>query len=56
VAGIVDILERSGAREYTRRQAASHRDEALAELAAAGVVDGAARERLEGIVRSVITA
>jgi geranylgeranyl diphosphate synthase type I len=56
VAEIVEVLERSGAREYTRHQAASHRDEALAELAAAGVVDGPARERLEGIVRSVITA
>jgi geranylgeranyl diphosphate synthase, type I len=56
VAEIVRILERTGARDYTRDQARRHRDEALAELAAAGVVDGAARARLEGIITSVITA
>jgi geranylgeranyl diphosphate synthase type I len=56
VAEIVSILERVGAREYTRDQARRHRDEALAELAAAGVIDGAARERLEAIVVSVISA
>jgi geranylgeranyl diphosphate synthase type I len=52
----VTILERTGAREYTRQAARRYRDEALAELDAAGVVDGSARERLEGIIRSVITA
>lgn len=56
VAEIVSILERVGAREYTRDQARRYRDDALAELAAAGVVDGAARERLEGIIVSVINA
>jgi geranylgeranyl diphosphate synthase type I len=56
VGEIVRILERTGARDYTRDQARRHRDEALSELAAAGVVDGLARERLEGIIRSVITA
>jgi geranylgeranyl diphosphate synthase, type I len=56
VAEIVALLERTGARSYTREQARRHRDEALAELAAAGVVDGPARERLEGIITSVITA
>jgi geranylgeranyl diphosphate synthase type I len=52
VGEIVRILERSGARDYTRR----HRDEALAELDAAGVVDPAARARLEEIIVSVIAA
>ncbi len=56
IAEIVAILERVGARDFTREQAHRYRDEALAEIAAAGVVDGAARERLEGIIRSVISA
>jgi geranylgeranyl diphosphate synthase type I len=56
VVEILAILEGAGAREYTREQAALHRDRALASLEAAGVVDGAARERLESIVRSVISA
>jgi geranylgeranyl diphosphate synthase, type I len=56
VPEITAILERVGAREYTRDQARLHRDRALAELDAAGVVDGAARERLNGIVVSVISA
>ena len=56
VSEILAILEASGARGYTRDQAALHRDRALGELAAAGVVDGAARERLETVVRSVISA
>jgi len=56
VAGILGILDDVGAREYTRAQAALHRDRALAELAAANVVQRAARERLEEIVRSVISA
>jgi geranylgeranyl diphosphate synthase type I len=53
---IVAILERSGARDYTRDQARRHRDEALAELDAAGVVDPEARARLEEIIVSVIAA
>src|SRR3954454_7071926 len=56
VGEIVTILERSGAREYTRQAAHRYRDEALAELDAAGVIDGAARARLEGIIVSVIAA
>jgi geranylgeranyl diphosphate synthase, type I len=56
VEEIVRILERTGARDYTRDQARRYRDEALAELDAAGVVDGAARKRLEGIIVSVISA
>jgi geranylgeranyl diphosphate synthase type I len=53
---IVTILERTGAREYTRDQARRYRDEALAELDAAGVVQPAARQRLEEIIVSVISA
>ncbi|HYK96568.1 MAG TPA: polyprenyl synthetase family protein [Candidatus Dormibacteraeota bacterium] len=53
---IVDILERSGAREYTRDQARLHRDRALAALDAAGTLEREPRERLEEIVRSVISA
>jgi len=56
VTEIATILERVGARDYTRDQARRYRDEALAELDAAGVLDGAARERLEGIMLSVISA
>jgi geranylgeranyl diphosphate synthase type I len=53
---VMAILERNGAREFTRGQARRYRDEALAELVAAGVVDGRARERLEQIIVSVIAA
>jgi geranylgeranyl diphosphate synthase type I len=53
---IVAILERVGAREYTRDAARRYRDEALAELDAAGVVDPAARARLEQIIVGVISA
>ena len=56
IGDILAILETAGARAYTRDQAALHRDRALGELEVAGVVNGAARERLEGIVRSVISA
>ncbi len=56
VAEIIAILERSGAREYTRDEAHRYRDEALAELDAARVVTPAARERLEQIIMSVISA
>ena len=45
-----------GARDYTRDEARRHRDEALAELDAAGVVDREARARLEEIIVSVIAA
>ncbi len=53
---IVRILERVGARDYTRDTARRYRDEALAELDAAGVVSPAARARLEEIVVGVISA
>jgi geranylgeranyl diphosphate synthase type I len=56
VQDVIAILERTGAREYTRDQARRYRDEALAELDAAGVVLPAARERLEQIMVSVISA
>jgi geranylgeranyl diphosphate synthase type I len=53
---IVEILERVGARDYTRDTARRYRDEALAELDAAGVVSPAARARLEEIIVGVISA
>ena len=56
VRDVIAILERTGAREYTRDEARRYRDEALAELDAAGVVQPAARERLEEIMVSVISA
>jgi geranylgeranyl diphosphate synthase type I len=56
VAEIVRILERTGARDFTRTAARRYRDEALGELDAAGVVDARARERLEQIIVSVISA
>lgn len=51
-----DIMERTGSRAFTRGRAAAWRDEALSQLEASGIVDGEAMERLEAIVRSVITA
>ncbi len=56
VAEVIAILERTGAREYTRDEARRHRDEALAELDAAGVVRPEVRARLEEIIVSVISA
>jgi geranylgeranyl diphosphate synthase type I len=56
LAEAIAILERSGARDYTRDQARRYRDEALAELDAAGTVDAAARAGLERIIVSVISA
>jgi geranylgeranyl diphosphate synthase type I len=56
VTEIVELLERLGARDYTRDQAHRYRDAALAELGAAGVVQPAARARLEEIIVSVISA
>jgi geranylgeranyl diphosphate synthase type I len=56
VAEIVAILDRSGAREYTRGEAHRHRDAALAELDGMTAIDPAARDRLVGIISSVIAA
>ncbi len=53
---VLDILERVGAQEYTRSRARAYRDEALAELAASGHVDGASIERLGDVVRAAISA
>jgi geranylgeranyl diphosphate synthase type I len=53
---IVGILERVGARDYTRDTARRYRDAALAELDAAGVVLPVARARLEDIIVGVISA
>jgi geranylgeranyl diphosphate synthase type I len=50
------ILERTGAQDYTRAEARRWRDEAIAQLDAAGVVQPAAREKLAQIMRSVISA
>ena len=56
VSEAVSILERVGARDYTRGQARRFRDEALAELDAAGVVRPEARAELERIIVGVISA
>ncbi len=56
VAEAVAIMERSGSREFTRRRAREQRDAAMAQLAAAGVVDGEAMLRLRAIVESAISA
>jgi len=50
------ILERSGAREYTRNEAHKQRDEAISRIEAAGIVQGEALERLRLIVVSAISA
>jgi geranylgeranyl diphosphate synthase, type I len=50
------ILERSGARDETRRRAQAFREEALAELASSGVVEGDAFDRLRSIVGAAISA
>ncbi len=56
VAEITAILERAGARDYTRDQAQQHRDRAIASLDAAGTIQREPRERLEEIIRSAISA
>jgi len=56
VAATVELIERLGGRDYTRDQARSYRDKALAELDAAGVVDAAALESLRDIIVGVIKA
>lgn len=56
VAEAVALIERLGGRDYTRDQARRHRDQALAELEAAGVVDAEALESLRGIIVGVIKA
>ncbi len=50
------IIERTGARSYTRRRAREYRDEAVEQLERAGVVDIEALDRLRAIVVSAISA
>ncbi|HET7677207.1 MAG TPA: polyprenyl synthetase family protein [Candidatus Limnocylindrales bacterium] len=50
------ILERTGARDYTRDQAQRYRDEALSHLDRVPVVHEPAREQLRRIVASTISA
>ena len=50
------IIERCGAREYTRQRAHAERDEALRRIETAGVVGEEALERLRLIVVSAISA
>jgi geranylgeranyl diphosphate synthase type I len=56
VAAARDVLERTGARDYTRNRARGYRDEAVGRLEAAGLVNGEALERLRLIVVSAISA
>jgi geranylgeranyl diphosphate synthase type I len=56
VAEAVALIERLGGRDYTRDQARQHRDRALAELEAAGVVDDEALESLRDIIVGAIKA
>ena len=56
IAEAMAILERTGAQDYTRAEARRWRDEAIAQLDAAGVVQPEARAKLEQIMRSVISA
>lgn len=56
VTEIVAILERTGAQAFTRAEARRYRDEALGELDRLRVVDPAARDKLNQIIVSVISA
>jgi geranylgeranyl diphosphate synthase type I len=56
VAEVLAILERVGAREFTRERAREYRDEALAQLQSVGTVDRESMERLTDVVRGVIRA
>jgi geranylgeranyl diphosphate synthase type I len=56
VAEAVALIENLGGRDFTRDQARSYRDKALAELDAAGVVDAEALESLRAIIVGVIKA
>lgn len=50
------ILERVGARDYTREQAQTHRDAALREIGSVNLIDAEAVDRLDHIVRAAISA
>jgi geranylgeranyl diphosphate synthase, type I len=56
IAEAMRIVDASGAQDYTRTEARRWRDQAITELDAAGVVQPDAREKLEQIMRSVISA
>ena len=56
ITEVLAILDRVGAREYTRERAREHRNEALAQLESVGMVDGASMERLSDVVKGVIRA
>ena len=56
VAEAIAILERAGARDYTREAARRYRDEALAEIRGVEAIDEAARAQLEDIIVRVISA
>ncbi len=53
---VVAILERTGAREFTRTEARRYRDQAISELNALGIIDPTVRDQLTGIIDGVITA
>ncbi len=56
VGEIVAVLERAGADVFTRTEARRHRDAALGELEGLSAVDPAVRQKLIGIINSVISA
>ena len=56
ITEVVAILERSGAREFTRSEAQRWRDECFTELDGLEAVDPAARDQLRGIINGVISA
>jgi geranylgeranyl diphosphate synthase type I len=56
VAEAVTLIEKLGGRDYTRDQARAYRDQALAELEAAGVVDAQALQSLRAIIMGAIKA
>jgi geranylgeranyl diphosphate synthase, type I len=56
VDDVLAILERVGAQDFTRGRARAYRDAALAEIAAAGTVDGEAVDRLTQVVTAAISA
>ena len=56
VAEVKAILERVGARDYTRDQARAYRDEALEALRSVGLVDSESLERLADMVEGIIRA
>ena len=52
----MSIVDQTGAQEYTRGEARRWRDEAIAALDSAGVIQPEARAKLEQIMRTVISA